>query len=240
MLSLRGQSAASRAVVLPTLGQDAGRQQRGHVSETRSNLRRSKHSESGQRYLRATSFLALASVFVACGDGVGRPLVAAEDEPTAGTGGVEGTHCEQVASWPAESETAEDDVLEAVNVLRALGLSCNAERLEPLPALVMHSRLRCAARLHSEDMARRDFFDHVNPDGVNYPERIEFTGYHAVFYGESIARGDAGYGTQAPWAALEEIFGRGDADCENLVDPRFDAVGIGHYEGVWTLDFGGN
>lgn len=209
--------------------------------------------------------MAGACAAVACGDGVARPLVAVEEEPAEVTGGGGGAgafiagsagaaanggrggtdavppsaHCDAVASWPAESESLENEVLEAVNGLRVVGLNCSGERRESPPELAMDASLRCAARLHARDMVERRFFDHVNPDGLDYPARIELTGYRATHYGESIMRGDSGFGSSGPWGPLGDLFDRADEECGNLADPRFDSVGVGHYDGVWTLDFGG-
>jgi uncharacterized protein YkwD len=184
---------------------------------------------------------ALAVTLVACGDGVGRPLVAADEQPAEGVGGSGGGvatgYCDRVASWPEEWESLENGAWNLVNELRETGVGCSGEPVEPPPPLLnLVPALRCAARLHSEDMVLGDFFDHVNEDGVNYPERIQRAGYSASVYGESIARGDEGFGGQVPWSIFQ---GLADQDCANLVDPRFDSVGIGYYEGVWTLDFAG-
>lgn len=177
----------------------------------------------------------------ACGDGVGRPLVSVEEQPSEGAGGGGGGttagYCDRVATWPPEWENLENGAWNLVNELRMSGVSCSGEPVVPAPPLLsLVPALRCAARLHSEDMVVRDFFNHVNADGVNYPERIERAGHHATVYGESIAQNDQDFGGQVPWGLFP---GLGDAECENLVDPRFDSVGIGYYEGVWTLDFAG-
>src|SRR5262245_19984545 len=48
----------------------------------------------------------------------------------------------------------------------------NAERVNhKLPPLKIDERLANVARGHSADMARRNFFDHINPDGKNPTER---------------------------------------------------------------------
>jgi uncharacterized protein YkwD len=59
-------------------------------------------------------------------------------------------------------------------------------------------RLSRIARAHSEDMARRKFFDHVNPDGRNPTDRGKAAGYecrkvHGTYYrvglGENLYQG---------------------------------------------------
>ena len=50
-------------------------------------------------------------------------------------------------------------------------------RSKNLGALRFEDKLSNIARAHSTDMARRDFFNHVNPDGRNATERGERAGY---------------------------------------------------------------
>jgi len=195
--------------------------------------------------------LAIAGALLGCGDGVGRPLVAVVEEPAESSGGAGGAapegaggsagssadYCDSVESWPATS--LEDEVLSSVNTLRAFGIRCNESQPDSLPALVSHPLLRCAARLHSRDMAQRGFFSHVNPDGLDAQQRIEATGYRAGVYGESIIDAEAGSAFLDSWFLVGELYEDGAVECENLADPRFDSVGIGYYDGYWTLDFGG-
>ncbi len=64
-------------------------------------------------------------------------------------------------------------------------------RLVPQEPLALNSLLTVAARAHSLDMAQRDFFDHVNPDGHDPTWRAQDAGYSGLA-GENIA---AGYGS---------------------------------------------
>ena len=57
----------------------------------------------------------------------------------------------------------------------------NAERMkEKLKPLKIDAKLSEIARRHSEDMARRGFFDHVNPDGHGPTERGVAAHYKCV------------------------------------------------------------
>ncbi len=102
-------------------------------------------------------------------------------------------------SWTAEEVL----LLELVNRARAnpmaeatlLGLDLTDEltaaeiaRLVPQEPLSLNEELTLAARLHSLDMAERDFFDHVNPDGDSPTDRAGAQGY-AGTAGENIAAG---------------------------------------------------
>lgn len=61
-------------------------------------------------------------------------------------------------------------------------------RLIPSEPLALNSSLTIAARAHSLDMAERDFFDHINPDGHDPTWRAQQANYTGVA-GENIAAG---------------------------------------------------
>ncbi|GMV27406.1 MAG: hypothetical protein AMXMBFR58_34370 [Phycisphaerae bacterium] len=61
-------------------------------------------------------------------------------------------------------------------------------RLGPQEPLALNEALTVAARLHSQDMADRGFFDHINLDGLNPTDRAIAQGY-SYSAGENIAAG---------------------------------------------------
>ena len=61
--------------------------------------------------------------------------------------------------------------------------------IPPAPPLTWDTRLEQAAALDAQDMNNRNFFGHVNPDGLGPGERIANAGYPAATWGESIAAG---------------------------------------------------
>lgn len=72
--------------------------------------------------------------------------------------------------------------------LRAFELINERRRAEGLPALAWDGDLAHMARQHSDDMARREFFNHVDPDGRDMSERacaLGVAGWSAM--GENIA-----------------------------------------------------
>jgi uncharacterized protein YkwD len=76
---------------------------------------------------------------------------------------------------------AEDQILALVNAERAAA-GCGAVSADP--------GLTAVARAHSEDMRDRDFFDHVNPEGLSPFDRAERAGMSAR--AENIAYGQPG------------------------------------------------
>ena len=75
--------------------------------------------------------------------------------------------------------TPAEQVLALVNDARAHAATpCGPVQLDP--------RLMAAAQAHSDDMAARNFFDHTNPDGVTFAQRILAAGYPQVAMAENI------------------------------------------------------
>ena len=64
----------------------------------------------------------------------------------------------------------------------------NAERARyRLPALVWDGSLCRVARTHSDNMGRRNFFEHDSPDGASLPDRVSAVGVAWRSLGENIA-----------------------------------------------------
>ena len=74
----------------------------------------------------------------------------------------------------------------------------NAERARhQLAPLTENGALDRAAELHSLDMAKRDFFEHQNPDGEQPDARIVHQGYPPILVGENLAWGETVKSTPA-------------------------------------------
>jgi len=96
--------------------------------------------------------------------------------------------------------------------------------------LVWDRRLAALGLRHSEDMARRQFFDHTNPDGLDPFERMERAGlrYHAA--AENLAMGAT---------SGDEVFegwmnSRGHR--RNLENCVYARIGIGRYRNYWSCE----
>lgn len=119
------------------------------------------------------------------------------------------------------------EVVRLVNVARAAA-GCGALRVD--------SRLTTAARLHSEDMALRNYFSHTSLDGRSPWDRIQAQGYTAGS-GENIA---AGYATPA---AVMDAWMKSSGHRANILNCASRAIGVGlgrggSYGTYWTQDFG--
>lgn len=103
---------------------------------------------------------------------------------------------------------------------------------EARPPLALHDQLFEAARFHAEDMASSGCFAHSSCDGTTFQSRIArfFSGGGA---GENIARGQP-----SPEAVMQGWM-RSDGHRQNILEPRWNALGTGAAEGRhWVQNFG--
>ena len=127
---------------------------------------------------------------------------------------------------PAAAPDREGEVLTLVNEARATA-GC-----EPL---VTDTGLAGVAQAHSEDMRDRDFFDHVNPDGLDPFQRAEQAGQTDV-RAENIA-----YGQSTADAVMEDWM-ESSGHRANILDCELRTLGVGIADGPggpwWTQLFG--
>lgn len=105
------------------------------------------------------------------------------------------------------------------------------------PALRVDARLVRAARGHSQDMARRNYFSHTTPGGTTAPTRIAKQGYPRGAYAENIAAGTPN------GAATVNAWMRSPGHRANILRCSLRAVGVGlarggRYGTYWTMDLG--
>jgi len=127
-----------------------------------------------------------------------------------------------VEAHPAPSPTvAEQQVLmDRINKHR-LAIGCNA--------LTWDGRLATVARKHSEDMAKRHYFSHVDPDGHDPGARLKAAniGYRAA--AENLAQGQSsGRDVYDDWIESPD-------HKENLENCDYTHLGIGISGRYWTL-----
>ncbi len=104
--------------------------------------------------------------------GPGPVADAGASNPDVGTPSV--SYCDPAEDWPEAWEELELEVLRLANIRRSDGASCgNQGNHAPTVPLELDGSLRCAARIHSQDMAERNYFSHTNPDGDEPWDRME-------------------------------------------------------------------
>ena len=81
-------------------------------------------------------------------------------------------------------------MLKMLNNTRKKGCNCGDKVMPPAPPLKWNNNLQKAAQLHSNDMYRRNYFDHKSPDGKSIPRtRLKRANYIWSWTAENIAMG---------------------------------------------------
>jgi uncharacterized protein YkwD len=133
-----------------------------------------------------------------------------------------------------------DEALQRINAARAAGRRCGARSMPPVPPLQWDEQLESAAFGHSQDMARRNYFEHRSPSGTTVRDRVTAaTHYKWRGLGENIAGGNRTVG-DAMQAWLDS-----QPHCENLMDPSFAEVAVAcvaqpgtEFGTYWTMVLG--
>lgn len=168
------------------------------------------------------------------------PVPQPEPEPEPGADVPGGSHCADVADWDPAWVSVEEQMLAAVNELRAQGYACAGGSQSPAPALTMNPNLRCSARKHSKDMALNNYFSHTNQQGEESWDRIWASGFEGSKASENITAGPSNV-----QQALQNFLTSTQGHCEAMFDPGMTEIGIGYfphntgYQFYWTQNFGG-
>jgi uncharacterized protein YkwD len=125
-------------------------------------------------------------------------------------------------SAPSSGQRLVEQMVEAVNAHR---------RAARCPELAWLPEAARAAQAHSEDMARRDYFDHTSPDGQGLADRLRVHGVPWRAIAENIAL--------HPGAPRDVLAGWLDSPGHrrNLDNCVYTHHGIGLRDGLWTHVF---
>jgi uncharacterized protein YkwD len=137
-------------------------------------------------------------------------------------------------------QAAGQRVLDLINQARAAPRYCGNRMFNAARPVRWNDSLAESSRLHSEDMARYNYFSHSGRDGSDPGQRVERAGYRFRSTGENIAAG----GQMKPEDAVAGWI-KSPPHCANLMDPVFTEMGaafavnprseMGVY---WTQAFG--
>jgi len=103
-----------------------------------------------------------------------------------------------------------------------------------LPALIWNDKLAATARLHSEDMEKRKYFSHINPEGLEPHDRIISAGYSAKASAENIYSDSSGVN---PVQAMDAWI-NSPGHRTNLLITVCDELGVGVSGTCATQNFG--
>ncbi len=110
----------------------------------------------------------------------------------------------------------ESQVFQAINKVRTEN---------NLPVLALANDLTSVARFHSQDMAIKDYFDHVSPEGDNLQKRIERGGVRNwMRLAENIA---TSLGYSDPVEAAVRGWMKSQHHRDNILDQKLNQTGIG-------------
>lgn len=123
----------------------------------------------------------------------------------------------------------EDEILRLTNEIRSQYGLCE---------LIGDASLARVGREHCMDMAAREYFDHINPEGKDPFERMHDAGIWAGYAGENIAAG------QIDPADVVNAWMNSDEHRENILTPEFTRMGAALYRGgnygtYWAQEFAG-
>ncbi len=144
--------------------------------------------------------------------------------------------CKKDVLKPSDEEIPEDpfraELLELVNAYRQTGCDCGGVYFAPVEPVVWNDLLELAAKNHTKDMEKGNFFSHTGSDGNNPAYRIKAVGYNASTWGENIAKG---YPT-----AKSAVQGwiKSEGHCKNIMNPAFQDMGVAVKGTLWTQVFG--
>ncbi len=136
-----------------------------------------------------------------------------------------------------EGNTAHQQVrvLELINDARSSARQCGDTSFAAASPLSWDTRLESAARSHSQDMVRNNFFDHSGSDGSRASARVTAAGYRWRATGENIAAGQESV-TEAVNAWLDS-----PGHCRNVMNEKFTNMALAcevadgnDYKEYWT------
>jgi uncharacterized protein YkwD len=126
---------------------------------------------------------------------------------------------------PSPSPTAPSDIVTMENQVKTL---VDNERIaNGKPALEWNESLRTVARKHSQDMIDRNFFSHINPDGLDPFQRMTAAGISFTAAAENIAQ-NQGFADPGSQAVIGWMNSQGHRD--NILDVNnygFSQTGVG-------------
>ena len=133
-----------------------------------------------------------------------------------------------VAPAPSQAPMFASRALQLVNEVRARGARCGERAFAPAGPVKLSGTLVNVALGHASDMARHNYFEHEDLAGHSPADRVRAVGYREKLVGENIAYG--------PKSADEVVQGWLDSPghCENIMDPRFEEMGIAYAAGRAT------
>ncbi len=130
-------------------------------------------------------------------------------------------------------------MLTLINQARASNQQCGDVMMPAVASLTSDDLLINAASIHSNDMAKHNFFSHTGSDGSSVAQRGTNQGYNYRNIGENIASG------QRSVEAVHQAWLDSPGHCQNIMSAAYAEVGFActennqsDYGRYWTTVFG--
>lgn len=126
----------------------------------------------------------------------------------------------------------EDEMLAAVNAIRATGCTCGATYMPPVQPLKWNDTLARAALAYARDMSANNYFSHISPLGTSPIQRAMALGYTGDYVTENIARG---------FSSLQSVmqgWQKSENHCKAMMDPLQTHMGAANVNTYWVQEFG--
>ncbi len=133
---------------------------------------------------------------------------------------------------PAQNEAWKKELLQKVNELRRKGCQCGSQKMPSVGPLQWNTQLELAAEHHATDMFQKHYFDHYDPNGNSYVNRIDAVGYNWKYCGENIAQGQK---------SVKEVFAdwlKSPSHCVNMMGKNFREMGASQVSDYWVQELG--
>ncbi len=137
-----------------------------------------------------------------------------------------------VVSAQTSSDVSPEQMVRAINYVRANGCKCGRKRMPPVDPIRWNVKLEKSASDYAREMSRTRRFDHVSRNGDNVGTRLDRVDYYWRYSGENIGLG------QTSFRQAFEDWLNSKSHCEMIMDPRMKDMGIGRAGKYWVQHFG--
>ena len=125
-----------------------------------------------------------------------------------------------------------EEMLSAINEVRASGVHCGERWYPPVPPLTWNVHLESAALRHSKDMYDNGFMSHTGSDGSSLGDRLRDAGYSYRMAAENVAWG------QRSVSIVMSAWLNSPGHCANIMNADIIHVGAARVGDYWTQKFG--
>ncbi|HLF96111.1 MAG TPA: CAP domain-containing protein [Methylococcaceae bacterium] len=128
------------------------------------------------------------------------------------------------------------ELVRDINAIRAEPRQCGAIHYPAAPELTWNEVLFQVAQRHSDDMARRDYFSHVTPEGLTPGQRAAAAGYSWSSQAENIGVGPVSV------KDVLRMWLTSPMHCQAMMKREYQdvalACAVGKGKLLWTLELG--